>query len=96
MGKNPWIPLKTIEPEQNLHGFHGRYVYAFHASMGNENCKNIPHESMASMGQKTMENHGKHRNFQKESMGSMVFYSTLLLIISRKHGKHGKAWNLCK
>ena len=36
--------------------------------MGQENCKNIPHESM-------------------ESMGSTVFSSILLSIISKKHGK---------
>ena len=36
--------------------------HAFHASMEQENCKNIPHESME---YKTMENHGKHGNLQK-------------------------------
>ena len=34
--------------------------HTFHASMEQENCKNIPHESMESMESKTMENHGKH------------------------------------
>ena len=34
-----------------------------------------------------------YRNESMESMGSMVFSSIFLLIISRKHGKHGKkAW----
>ena len=67
--------------------------HAFHASMEQENCKNIPHESMESMESETMENHGKHGNLQNESMGSMVFSSILLLIISRKHGKKAlKAW----
>ena len=42
-------------------------------------------ESMGSM--------GIYKNESMESMGSMVFSSVLLLIISRKHGKHGKiAW----
>ena len=42
-------------------------------------------ESMGSM--------GIYKNESMESMGSMVFSSILLLIISRKHGKHGKiAW----
>ena len=62
-------------------------VHAFHASMEQENCKNIPHESMESMESKTMESMGIYKN---GSMGSMVFSSILLLIISRKHGKHGK------
>ena len=36
---------------------------------------------------------GIYKNERMESMGSMVFSSILLLIISRKHGKHGKiAW----
>ena len=34
--------------------------HAFHASMEQENCNSIPHESMKSMEYKTMENHGKH------------------------------------
>ena len=34
--------------------------HAFHASMEQENCHSIPHESMESMKYKTMENHGKH------------------------------------
>ena len=33
-----------------------------------------------------------YKNESMESMGSTVFSSKLLLIISRKHGKHGKAW----
>ena len=45
-----------------------------------------------------------YKNESMESMGSMVFSSILLLIISRKHGKHEKiawesmqkAWDLCK
>ena len=56
--------------------------------MGQENCKNIPHESMGSMGYrpwKTMESMGIYKN---ESMQRMVFSSILLLIISGKHGKH--------
>ena len=57
------------------------YFHAFHASMGQENCKNIPNMSMG---------------IYKNEMGSMVFSSILLKIISRKHGKHRKAWNLCK
>ena len=63
--------------------------HAFHASMGQENCKNIPHESMGSMGYKTMGKHGKpmgiYRNESMESIGSMVFSNILLSIISRKY-----------
>ena len=33
---------------------------AFHASMEQENFKNIPHESMESMESETMKHHGKH------------------------------------
>ena len=58
MGKIPWIPLKTMELEQNSMVSWGN-CYAFHAGMEQENCKNIPHESMES---KTM---GKHGNLQK-------------------------------
>ena len=40
-----------------------------------------------------MESMGIYKNESMENMGSMVFSSILLLIISRKHGKHGKkAW----
>ena len=40
-----------------------------------------------------MESMGSMGIYKNESMGSMVFSSILLLIISRKHGKHGKiAW----
>ena len=40
-----------------------------------------------------MESMGIYKNKSMESMGSMVFSNTLLLIISRKHEKHGKkAW----
>ena len=46
-------------------GIHRGYFHAFHASMGQENCKNIPHESIGSIGYKTMENHRKHGNLQK-------------------------------
>ena len=70
--------------------------HAFHASMDQENCKNIPHESTESMESKTMEGMGIYKNESMESMGSMVFSCILLLIISRKQGKHGKAWDLCK
>ena len=70
--------------------------HAFHASMEQENCKNIPHESMESMESETMESIGSMGIYKNESMGSMIFSSILLLIISRKHGKHGKAWDLCK
>ena len=65
----------------------------FHASMEQENCKNIPHESMESMESETMESIGSMGIYKNESMGSMIFSSILLLIISRKHGK---AWDLCK
>ena len=67
--------------------------------MGQENCKNNPHESMGSMDikpWKTMESMGIYKNGSRESMGSMVFSSILLSMIHRqheKHGKHGKiAW----
>ena len=42
---------------------------------------------------KTMESMGSmgiYKNESMESMGSMVFSSMLLFIISRKHGKHEK------
>ena len=55
MGKIPWIPLKTME-----HGARAKF-HGFHASMEQENCNSIPHESMESMEYKTIENHGKHR-----------------------------------
>ena len=50
--------------------------HAFHASMKQENCKNIPHESIESMESKTMENHGKYGKhklgiYKNESIGSM-------------------------
>ena len=58
--------------------------------MEQENCKNIPHESMDSKTMESIESMGIYKN---ESIGSMVFSSILLLIISRKHGKQGKeAW----
>ena len=34
--------------------------HVFHASMEQENCKGVPHESMESMESETVENHGKH------------------------------------
>ena len=37
-----------------------------------------------------MESMGIYKNESMESMGSMVFSSILLQIISKKHGKHGK------
>ena len=64
MMKIPWIPLKTMEQEQNSMVFMGNY-HVFHAGMEKENCQKIPHESMESMESKTMENHGKHGNLQK-------------------------------
>ena len=46
---------------------------------------------------KTMESMGSYKNESMESMGiRMVFSSILLLMISRKDGKHRKAWNLSK
>ena len=45
---------------------------------------------------KTMESMGIFKNESMESMGSIVFFSILLLIISRKNGKHEKALDLCK
>ena len=69
----------------------------FHASMEQENCKNIPHKSMESKTMESMENMGIYKNESMESMESMVISSILLLIISRKHGKHGKkAWKAWK
>ena len=65
MGKIPWIPLKKMEhgAGAKFHGFQWGNSHAFHASMEQENCNSIPHESMESMESmeyKTMENHGKH------------------------------------
>ena len=60
--ENSWE--KSIDSLEN-HGAWSRnkipwfswgYFHAFHAGMGQENCKNIPHESMGSM------SHGFHAN----------------------------------
>ena len=58
-----WSQSQSKIPRFSWANFH-----AFHASMEQENCKNIPHESMESMKSKTMETHrkpGKHGNLQK-------------------------------
>ena len=102
-GKIHGFPLKPWS-RSKIPWFSWRYFHAFHAfhaSMGQENCKNIPHEY------KTTESMGIYKH---ESMESMVLSSILLSIISRKNGKHGKhgkhgkiawekmekTWNLCK
>ena len=97
----PWIPLKTMEhgAGAKFHGFHGeirmlsmlawnrKIVKIF--SMKAWNPWNLkPWKTMESM-----ESMGIYKHESMESMGSIVFSSILLLIISRKHEKHGKkAW----
>ena len=51
-GEKSMNSLENHGAGAKCHGFHGGYFHAFHASMGQENCKNIPH-------------HGKHGNLQK-------------------------------
>ena len=51
--------------QRKIPWFSWGHFHAFHARMEQENCKNIPHESMEIMKSKTMENHGKHGNSQK-------------------------------
>ena len=78
-------------------------------SIPHESMESMEYKTMENHGKhetieyETMENHGKHGNLQNESMesmGSIVFPSILLSIISRKPGKHRKhgkkAWDLCK
>ena len=67
MGKNPWIPLKTLEhgAGAKFHDFHGDISMLSMLALGQENCKIILHENMGSTGYKTMEKHGKHGNLQK-------------------------------
>ena len=72
--------------------FSWRNFHAFHASIEQENCKIFPMKAWKAWNLKpwkTMESMGIYKNESMESMGSMVFFGILLLIISRKHGKHG-------
>ena len=89
MGKNPWIPMKTMEhgARAKFHGFHGDLSML---AWDRKSARIIPHETMESMGYKTIENMGGMgicENENMESIGSMVFSSILLSIISGKHGK---------
>ena len=100
-GKNPWIPLKTIEHGDGTK-FHCLHWDIFMLSMLAWDRKIVrlfpmkAWETFDIKPRKTMERMGIYKNESMESVGSMVFSIMLLLIISRKHEKHGKAWNLCK
>ena len=89
MGKNPWIPLKTMG-----HGARAKF-YGFHGSISmlawdRKTVKKFPMKAWDIKPWKSMESMIIYKN---ESMESMVFLSILLSVIFRKHGKHGKiAW----
>ena len=90
-----WIPLKTMEhgAGAKFHGFHGEISMLSMLAWNRKIVKIFPRNTWKAWNLKpwkTMESMGIYKN---ESMGSMVFSSILLLIISRKHGK---AWHLCK
>ena len=95
MRKIPWMPLKTMERRAGakFHGFHGEISMLSMLAWNRKIVKIFPMKAWNLKPWKTMESMESYKN---ESMGSMVFSSILLLIISRKHGKHGKAWGLCK
>ena len=99
MGKIPWIPLKIMEhgARAQFHGFHGEISMLSILSWNRRIVNIFPMKAWKAWNLKpwkTMESMGIYKN---ESMGSMVFSNILLLIISRKHGKHEKkAWDLCK
>ena len=79
-----------MEPEQN--GFHGYISMLSMLAWDRKSARIIPHESMESIGYKTIENIGGMgicKNGNMESIGSMVFSSILLSIIP---GKHAKEW----
>ena len=91
-GKNRWIPLKTMEhgAGTKFHGFHGdismlsllasdRKIVRIFQMKAWEAWDIKPWKTIESMG-----------IYKKEIMRSMVFSSILLIIISRKHGKHEK------
>ena len=101
MGKIPWIPLKTMEhgAEAKFHGFHGEVSMLSMLAWNRKIVKIFPMKAWKAWNLKpwkTMESMGNMGIYKNESMGSMVFSSILLSIISRKHRKHGKAWGLCK
>ena len=94
MGKVPWIPLKTMEhgARAKFHGFHGEVSMLSMLAWNRKILKIFLMETWKAWNLKpwkTMESMGIYKNESMESMGSMVFSSILLLIISRKHGKHG-------
>ena len=88
MGKIPWIPLKTMEhgAGAKFHGFHGEISMLSMLAWNRKIVKIFLMEAWNLKPWKTMESMGIYKN---ERMGSMVFSSILLLIISRKHEKHG-------
>ena len=97
-GKNRWIPLKTMEhgAGTKFYGFHGDISMLSMLAWGVKIARIFPmkaREAWDVKPWKTMESMGIYKN---EGMRSMVSSSILLLIISRKPGKHGKAWNSCK
>ena len=92
---------KSMDSHENHGAWSGSKIPWFswgfsHVSMGPENCKNIPHENMGSIGYKTIENHGKHDkhgNLQKGKHGKHGIFQYITFNIFRKHGKHVKiAW----
>ena len=95
MGKIPWIPLKTMEhgAGAKFHSFHGEISMLTMLAWNRKIVKIFPMKAWKAWNLKpwkTMESMGIYKN---ESMESMVFSSILPLIISRKHGRHGKkAW----
>ena len=92
MGKIPWIPLKTMEhgAGAKFYGFHGEISILYMLAWNRKIVKIFPMKAWNLKPWKTMESMGSMGIYENESMGSMVFSSILLLIISRKHGK--KAW----
>ena len=95
MGKIPWIPLKTMEHAAGakFHGFHGEISMLSMLSWNRKIVKIFPMKAWNLKPWKTMESMVSMGIYKNESMESMVFSGILLLIISRKHGKHGrKAW----
>ena len=99
MGKIPWIPLKTMEhgARAKFYGFHGEIAMLSTLAWNRKIVKIFPMKAWKARNLKlwrtteSMESMGIYKNESMESVGSMVFSGILLLIISRMHGKHGKA-----
>ena len=94
MGKNPWIPLKTLEhgAGAKFHDFHGDISMLSMLAWDRKIVRLFFMKTWEALDIKPWENMGSMGIYKNESMRSMVFSSILLLIISRKHGK---ACNLC-